>query len=81
MVNPFDLRTILLPKHAQHIVLIHFPIALFTIGVLFDLLSRGRRDSQLATAAYLNLSVAALAMFPTYLTGVLPGSSFLKAQS
>ena len=71
MVNPFDLRTIFLPKHAQHIVLIHFPIALFAIGVLFDLLSRGRRDSQLATAAYLNLSVAALAMFPTYVTGVL----------
>jgi len=71
MVNPFDLRTIFLPKHAQHIVLIHFPIALFMIGVLFDLLSRGRRDSQLATAAYLNLSVAALAIFPTYVTGVL----------
>ena len=71
MVNPFDLRTIFLPKHAQHIVLIHFPIALFMIGVLFDLLSRGRRDSQLAIAAYLNLSVAALAIFPTYVTGVL----------
>ena len=71
MVNPFDLRTIFLPKHAQHIVLIHFPIALFMIGVLFDLLSRGRRDSQLAIAAYVNLSVAALAIFPTYVTGVL----------
>ena len=71
MVNPFDLRTIFLPKHAQHIVLIHFPIALFMIGVLFDLLSRGRRDSPLAIAAYLNLSVAALAIFPTYVTGVL----------
>jgi uncharacterized membrane protein YozB (DUF420 family) len=33
--NPFDLKTILLAKHAQHVVLIHFPIALFTIGVLF----------------------------------------------
>jgi uncharacterized membrane protein len=63
MVNPFDLRTIFLPKH-EHIVLIHFPIALFAIGVLFDLLSRGRRDSQLATPAYLNLSVAALAISP-----------------
>ena len=71
MVNPFDLRTIVLAKHAQHIVLIHFPIALFMIGVLFDLLSRGRRDSPLAIAAYLNLSVAALAIFPTYVTGVL----------
>lgn len=71
MVNPFDLRTIFLAKHAQHVVLIHFPIALFMIGVLFDLLSRGKRDSQLAIAAYLNLSVAALAIFPTYVTGIL----------
>lgn len=71
MVNPFDLRTIFLAKHAQHVVLIHFPIALFMIGVLFDLLSRGKRDSQLATAAYLNFSVAAVAVFPTYVTGIL----------
>jgi hypothetical protein len=48
MMNPFDLRTILLAKHAQHVVLIHFPIALFISGVVFDLLSRGKRVSQLA---------------------------------
>jgi uncharacterized membrane protein len=71
MVNAFDWRTIFLAKHAQHVVLIHFPIALFIIGVLFDVLSRGKRDSQLASAAYLNLSVAAVAMIPTYVTGVL----------
>src|SRR5947209_4088446 len=28
-MNPFDLKTVLLAKHAQHVVLIHFPIALF----------------------------------------------------
>ena len=28
MVNPFDFKTALLAKHAQHVVLIHFPIAL-----------------------------------------------------
>lgn len=71
MVNPFDLRAILVEKHAQHVVLIHFPIALFIVGVLFDLLSRGKRDSQLAAAAYLNLSAAAAAVLPTYVTGVL----------
>ena len=71
MVNPFDLRAILVEKHAQHVVLIHFPIALFIVGVLFDLLSRGKRDSQLAAAAYLNLSAAAAAILPTYVTGVL----------
>ncbi len=71
MVNPFDLRTILLAKHAQHVVLIHFPIALFMTGVGFDLLSRGKRDSQLATAAYLNLSIAAATVLPAVVTGLL----------
>ena len=28
-VNPFDIKQALLAKHAQHVVLIHFPIALF----------------------------------------------------
>ena len=71
MVNPFDLRTILLAKHAQHVVLIHFPIALFMSGVGFDLLSRGKRDSQLAAAAYLNLSIAAATVLPAVATGLL----------
>ena len=71
MVNPFDLRPILLAKHAQHVVLIHFPIALFITGVGFDLLSRGKRNSQLAGAAYLNLSIAAATVIPAVLTGLL----------
>ena len=32
-VNPFDIKQALLAKHAQHVVLIHFPIALFLAGV------------------------------------------------
>ncbi len=60
-----------LAKHAQHVVLIHFPIALFMTGVGFDLLSRGKRDSQLATAAYLNLSIAAATVLPAVVTGLL----------
>lgn len=71
MINPFDLRTILLEKHAQHVVFIHFPIAMFISGVLFDFLSRGKCGSQLAGAAYLNLSVAAVFLLPTVVTGVL----------
>lgn len=35
-VNPFDIRTVVLAKHAQHVVLIHFPIALFFAAVTFD---------------------------------------------
>lgn len=71
MVNPFDLRTILLAKHAQHVVLIHFPIALFITGVGFDLLSSAKRLSRFAGAAYLNLSAAAVTVLPTVVTGLL----------
>ena len=38
-INPFDLKSALLAKHAQHVVLIHFPIALFISSVAFDLLA------------------------------------------
>lgn len=71
MINLFDWRTVLLAKHAQHVVIIHFPIALFVTGVGFDLLGRGKRNSQLAAAAYLNLSIAAATVLPAALTGVL----------
>ena len=71
MVNPFDWRAILLAKHAQHVVLIHFPIALFITGVGLDLLSRGKQDSRFSGAAYLNLSIAAVSVFPAVLSGLL----------
>lgn len=80
MVNPFDPRTVLLAKHAQHVVLIHFPIALFMTGVGLDLLSRGNRDSQLAAAAYWNLSIAAAAVIPTVVTGWLAWHFALEDQ-
>ena len=79
-VHPFDLRTVLLAKHAQHVVLIHFPIALFLTGVLFDLLSRGKRSSQLAVAAYLNISVAAVTVFPVVGTGLLAWQFVLEGK-
>ena len=71
MVNPFDPRTVLLAKHAQHVVLIHFPIALFMSGVAFDLISRGRPTSSWASAAYLNLTAAAITVVPAFATGLL----------
>lgn len=71
MINPFDPRTVLLAKHAQHVVLIHFPIALFIAGVAFDLASRGQRASQLASAAYVNLCAAAVTVIPAAATGIL----------
>ena len=79
-VHPFDWRTVLMAKHAQHVVLIHFPIALFLIGVLFDLLSRGKRSSHLAVAAYLNISVAAVTVFPVVGTGLLAWQFVLEGK-
>jgi hypothetical protein len=43
-LHPFDLKTVLFAKHAQHVVLIHFPIALFIIGVLFDFLAQCKKQ-------------------------------------
>src|SRR5690348_4074620 len=60
MANPFDLRTALLAKHAQHVVLIHFPIALFITAVLFDLIGQWTKRRGIADAAYFNLLVAAI---------------------
>jgi uncharacterized membrane protein len=59
-MNPFDLKAALLAKHAQHPVIIHFPIALFIISVAFDLLAIWRRNPMMAKAAYYNLVAAAL---------------------
>ena len=70
-MNPFDLRTALLAKHAQHVVVIHFPIALFMVSFAFDLLALWRRHRNLATAAYYNLIAAAVATLPAVATGLL----------
>jgi len=71
MLNPFDPRAVLLAKHAQHVALIHFPIALFLTGVAFDVFSGGESESRLASAAYLNISIAAAAVLPAVATGFL----------
>ena len=70
-MHPFDLKTVIFAKHAQHVVLIHFPIALFIIGVLFDFLAQWKKQRVLATAAYYNLLVAAIATVPVIVTGIV----------
>ena len=70
-MNPFDIKSVLLAKHAQHVVLIHFPIALFIIGVVFDFVAQWKRKSTLAAAAYYNLLVAAVSTLPVVATGIL----------
>src|SRR5580700_3369700 len=80
MTNPFDPKTIFLAKHAQHVVLIHFPIALFITGVAFDAASRWTKKQSLLAAADYNLILAALATFPVIATGLLAWQWALEGQ-
>jgi uncharacterized membrane protein len=80
MVNPFDLKTALLAKHAQHVVLIHFPIGLFITAVAFDLLAQWTTQRGLADAAYYNLLVAAISTVPVAATGLLSWQFQLEGQ-
>ena len=79
-MHPFDIKTVLFAKHAQHVVLIHFPIALFIIGVLFDFLGQWKKQRLLAAAAYYNLLVAAIATIPVVVTGILAWQWELEGQ-
>src|SRR5256885_14194235 len=58
--NPFDLKAALLAGHAQHPVIIHFPIALFIASAVFEVMAVWRKKSGFATVAYYNLLGAAL---------------------
>jgi len=80
MANPFDLKTVLLAKHAQHVVLIHFPIALFITAVAFDLIALWTKRRGLADAAYYNLLVAAISTLPVLATGILAWQFQLDGQ-
>jgi uncharacterized membrane protein len=72
-INPWDPRTAIFAKHAQHVVLIHFPIALFIAGVVFDFLATltRRKNNDFASVAYYNFCGALLMAIPAVLTGLL----------
>jgi uncharacterized membrane protein len=80
MVNPFDLKSALLAKHAQHVVLIHFPIALFIAAVIFDLIAHWTQRRGVADAAYYNLQAAAISTLPVLATGLLAWQFQLEGQ-
>jgi len=78
--NLFDLRTVVLARHAQHVVLIHFPIALFITAVVFDVIAYWSKRRSLADAAYYNLLVAAISTLPVIATGILAWQLQLEGQ-
>lgn len=71
MTNPFDPRTVLLARHAQHVVLVHFPIGLCLTAVIFEVLGKWRENAALVSAAYYNQLAAAIASLPVVMTGFL----------
>ena len=79
-MNPFDIKSALLAKHAQHVVLIHFPIALFIAGVAFDFLAQSAKRRALEVAAYYNLLGAAISAVPVVVTGLLAWQFQLEGQ-
>lgn len=79
-MNPFDLKSLLLAKHAQHVVLIHFPIALFITSVAFDFVFHWTRKAALAAVSYYNLLLAAVSSVPVVATGILAWRWQLEGQ-
>ena len=68
--NPFDIKAALLAGHAQHPVIVHFPIALFIASAVFEVLAIWRKQPVLASVAYFNLVGAAISIPLTIATGL-----------
>ena len=79
-MNPFSIREALLARHAQHVVLIHFPIALFLAGVAFDFVAQVTKRNALAAAAYYTFVVAAISTPAVVATGLLAWHFQLEGQ-
>src|ERR1700733_10734111 len=75
-----EVKATLLAKQAQHVVLIHFPIALFIAAVAFDYLAWWTKNQSLAAAAYFNLLLAAVSTVPVVATGVAAWQWALEGQ-
>jgi predicted membrane protein DUF2231 len=79
-VNPFDFRTVVFAKHAQHVVLIHFPIAVFITAVAFDYLAQWTKNRTVAAAASFNMLLAAVSTVPAVATGFAMGARGANAE-
>ena len=79
-MNPFDIKVAFLARHAQHVVLIHFPIALFLASVAFDFAAHWSGKRSLAAVIYWNLLGAAVMSLPVVITGVMAWQWQLEGQ-
>jgi uncharacterized membrane protein len=69
-VNAFDFKAAILARHAQHPVIVHFPIALFIASAVFEILAIWRKQPAFASVAYFNLLGAAIGIPFTIATGL-----------
>jgi len=79
-MHPFDIREALLAKHAQHVVVIHFPIALFITAVFFDYMGQFFGKPALRSPAAYNFLAAALSAPFAAITGLLAWHLQLEGQ-
>ena len=70
-MHPFDIKSVIFAKHAQHVVLVHFPIGLCLTSVIFEVLGKWRSNDKLISASYYNQLAAAVASVPVVITGIL----------
>ena len=70
-VNAFDFKAAILARHAQHPVIVHFPIALFIASAVFEVLAAWQKQPVFASVAYYNLLGAAISVPFTVTTGLL----------
>jgi uncharacterized membrane protein len=59
------------PANAFHPILVHFPIALFFVSLLFDALGAWRKDPALHIAGFYNMAFAMLSALASLLTGYI----------
>lgn len=79
--NPFDPKYLFFAKHAQHVALVHFPIALFITGAVLDFLGTRKKRRDYEAAAYFNFWGAALFTVPVVATGIAAWQLALKGQT
>lgn len=60
-----------IPEHAFHPAVVHFPIALFIVGVLLDVLGRARRNDSLREAGWWNMLIGSLSSLLALGTGLI----------
>ena len=80
VLSAFDVKSVMLAKHAQHVVLVHFPIGVFITAVAFDLIALWTKRRGLLEVAYYNLLVAAISTVPVIATGILAWQFALEGE-